>query len=167
MIAVGSVDYGMIPTLSELSYSLSLSVEVAFGGIHLLSLEAEFPSPRDLVPAALLTPGLFVGLTVALAWLLPRRMAQRMTVEAIRQNAYVMLLALLGQLGIGDDARGKLAVATVGWAIVVGVPLLVWIAQCAYMAARFAILVMCFTTLAQLPEAAFRTVAWTTFFPHI
>ncbi|KAF7970908.1 hypothetical protein HWV62_22602 [Athelia sp. TMB] len=179
MVAVGSVDYGMIPTFAEVSYSLSLSVEVAFGGIHLLSLEAKFPSPRDrliwrvsalvitIVPTMLLTPGLFVGLTVALAWVLPRRIAPRMTVEAIRQKAYVMLLALPGQLGFGDDAQGKAAVAAVVWAVVVGVPLLIWIAQCAYMVARFAILVMCFTTLAQLPEAAFRTVAWTTFFPNI
>ncbi|KAF7983579.1 hypothetical protein HWV62_20459 [Athelia sp. TMB] len=179
MVAVGSVDYGMVPTFAELSYSLSLSVEVAFGGIHLLSLEAKFPSSRDrliwrvsalvitIVPTMLLAPGLFVGLTVALAWMLPRRIAPRMTVEAIRQKAYVMLLALPGQLGFGDDAQGKAAVAAVVWAVVVGVPVLIWIAQCAYMVARFAILVMCFTTLAQLPEAAFRTVAWTTFFPHI
>ncbi|KAF7970909.1 hypothetical protein HWV62_22604 [Athelia sp. TMB] len=175
MLGVGSVDYDVIPARAELSYCLSLAIEAVFGSIHLLSLEGTFPSPRarlvwrlsafaiTVVPLLLLAPGLLLGLAFALSYVLPRRL----TTAVFREKAWAAWLALAAAALEPASVRAGWAATWATRLFMVGYGLFMFVAQWSYMIARFAILVTCFTTLRDLPDGAYRTVAWTAFFPHV
>ncbi|KIM19723.1 hypothetical protein M408DRAFT_56576, partial [Serendipita vermifera MAFF 305830] len=111
----------------------------AFGAIHCIVWSSEFPSHAELILWRIgCVSMIIVPFAVAMV-------CARYGIEDREQAWYSSLLALMGVFGT----------------------LILILSAWLYIAARIATLVIAFTALRSLPPAAFLTVDWTTFIPHI
>ena len=111
---------------------------VAFGAIHCIAWNSEFPSHSELILWRISCMAMIIVPTVA--------------------ALACLMLSITSRAGKYDDAAGIIGIL---------LACLLGLSSGLYVVARIATLVIAFTTLRSLPPVAFSLVDWTTFIPHI
>ncbi|KIM21298.1 hypothetical protein M408DRAFT_109226 [Serendipita vermifera MAFF 305830] len=110
----------------------------AFGAIHCIAWSSEFPSRSELV-----------------IW----------RISCVAMITVPLMVTIICAVAVANERK---EIPDAWMAFILGIPfvillLSVWL----YIASRMATLVVAFTALRSLPPAAYTTVDWTTFIPHI